>query len=86
MNWFTKRKIMKEVHAKVAASVKTEYEAQLRMNALLDTDNFAEVVRELFNQCPVGGVVTVTLRNGHKFEISRRIENMLPADVDKPYF
>jgi len=86
MNFWEKRKIMKQVNAKVAESVKAEYEAQLRMNALLETDNFTEVIRELFHQCPVGGTVSVTLRNGHKFEISRRIENILPVDVDKPYF
>ncbi len=86
MNFWEKRKIMKEVNRKVADAVKAEYEAQLRMNALLDTDNFSEVVSELFKQCAVGCSVTVTLRNGHKFEINRRIENMLPVDVDKPYF
>jgi hypothetical protein len=86
MTFWEKRKIMKAVNQKVAESVRSEYEKQLRYNHLLDTDSFSEVIRELFEQCPIGCSVTVTLRNGHKFEINRRIESMIPQDVDKPYF
>ncbi len=88
MNFFQKRKITKAALKAMEQSLAKQMEDEARKNHLLQTDNFVEVINELFTQCKVPGqIVTITFANGNKVEIKKTTPtDELGREFDKPYF
>jgi len=88
LNWWTKRKLANAAVKAMEESIVKEAEKQARMNSILQTNDFAGVIQDLFNMCTVPGQqVIITMANGHKIEITKHsTETDIFRTIDKPFF